>query len=52
MRLNVLRCWADMLGTKLGDVPLVEFMYLIFSRMPGESYCKQLVFVMYLCDIF
>ena len=20
------------------DVPLVEFMYLIFARMPGESY--------------
>ena len=22
------------------DVPLVEFMYLVFTRMPGESYCK------------
>ena len=22
------------------DVPLVEFMYLVFSRMPGESYCR------------
>ena len=20
------------------DVPLVEFMYLVFTRMPGESY--------------
>ena len=24
------------------DVPLVEFMYLIFTCMPGESYCRQL----------
>ena len=24
------------------DVPLVEFMYLVFIRMPGESYCKRL----------
>ena len=21
---------------------LVEFMYLVFTRMPGESYCRQL----------
>ena len=24
------------------DKPLVEFMYLVFTRMPGESYCWQL----------
>ena len=24
------------------DVPLVEFMYLVFARMPGESYRKRL----------
>ena len=24
------------------DVPLVEFMYLVFTCMPGESYCRQL----------
>ena len=23
------------------DVPLVEFMYLVFARMPGESYCRR-----------
>ena len=28
----------------LEDVPLVEFMHLVFARMPGESY-RQLVFV-------
>ena len=22
------------------DVPLVEFMYLVFAHMPGESYCR------------
>ena len=27
---------------KLGDVPLVEFMYLVFARMPGESYRRRL----------
>ena len=24
------------------DVPLVEFMYLVFTRMPDESYCMRL----------
>ena len=24
------------------DVPLVEFLYLVFTRMPGESYRRQL----------
>ena len=23
------------------DVPLVEFMYRIFTRKPGESYCRR-----------
>ena len=23
------------------DVPLVEFIYLVFARMPGESYCRR-----------
>ena len=22
------------------DVPLVEFMYFVFTRIPGESYCR------------
>ena len=25
-----------------GDVPLLEFMYLVFARMPGESYRRRL----------
>ena len=23
------------------DVPLVEFMYLVVTRMPGDSYCGR-----------
>ena len=23
------------------DVPLVEFMYLVFTRVPGESCCRR-----------
>ena len=37
------------------DVPLVEFMYLVFTRMPSESYRSwlDLVFVAVLvCDVF
>ena len=33
-------------------VRLVEFMYLVFARMLGESYCRQLSFFLFLCDIF
>ena len=34
-------------------VPLVEFMYLIFTCMPGESYRRQLKSLsLYLCDIY
>ena len=34
------------------NVPLVEFMYLVFTCIPGESYCRQLrssFFVLVLC---
>ena len=35
------------------DVPLVEFMYLVFARVPGESYRRQLrSLLLYLCDVF
>ena len=35
------------------DVPLVEFMYLAFTRMPGESYCRWLrSSLLCLCDVF
>ena len=35
------------------DVPLVEFMCLVFTRMPGESYCRRLRSLsLCLCGIF
>ena len=35
------------------DVPLVEFMYLVFRRMPGESYRRRLMsLLLYLCYVF
>ena len=35
------------------DVPLVEFMYLVFTRSPGESYRWRLrSLLLYLCYIF
>ena len=34
-------------------VPLVEFMYLVFTRMPGESYRRRLwSLLLCLCDVF
>ena len=35
------------------DVPLVEFMYLAFTRMPGDSYRRRFrSLLFYLCDVF
>ena len=35
------------------DVPVVELMYLVFTRMPGESYRRPLgSFLLCLCDVF
>ena len=35
------------------DVPLVEFMYLVFTGMPGESYRRRLTsLLLRLCDVF
>ena len=42
-------------GPWLEDVPLLEFMYLIFIHIPCESYCRQLwslSLLLYLCYIF
>ena len=34
-------------------VPLVEFMYLVFTRMPGESYRRRhRSLLLYLCYVF
>ena len=35
------------------DGPLVEFMYPVFTRMPGESYRRRFRFLLFcLCDVF
>ena len=35
------------------DVPLVEFMYLVFTRVPRESYSRRLRFLLlYVCYVF
>ena len=35
------------------DAPLVEFMYLAFTRMPSESYCRRLrSLLLYSCYVF
>ena len=34
------------------DVPLVQFMYFVFTRMPGESYCRRLRSWLCLRDVF
>ena len=37
---------------QLENAPLTEFMYLVFTRMPGESYRRQLrSLLLYLCYI-
>ena len=34
-------------------VPLVAFVYLVFTRMPGESYRRRLrSLLLSLCDVF
>ena len=34
------------------DLPMVEFMYLVFTRMQGESYRMRLRSLLCLCDVF
>ena len=42
----------SILGTSW-RLPLVEFMYLVFTRMPGESYCRWFKsLLLYLCYMF
>ena len=37
----------------LEDVPPVEIVYLVFSHMPSESYCKRLrTLLLCLCYVF
>ena len=41
-------------GTLFGGyIPQVDFVYLVFARMPGESYRRQLgSLLLCLCDVF
>ena len=36
------------------DVPVVEFMYLVFTRMPGDGYSRRLRSWLFVCvtDVF
>ena len=34
------------------DVPMVEFMYFVFTRMPGKGYRRRPRFLLCLCDVF
>ena len=45
-------CEQVLLVYTTDDVPLVEFMYLVFTCMPGESYCRWLRSLLYLCYAF
>ena len=52
--INSLVCWFRSININqlLTDVPLVEFMYLVFIRMPGESYHWHFwSLLLYLCTI-
>ena len=40
-------------GSVIEDIPLVEFMYLVFIRILRESYRRRLTsLLMCLCDVF
>ena len=44
---------ASVIMFGLEDVPLAEFMYLVFTRMPGEHYSRRLrSLLLYLCYVF
>ena len=43
---------AVLLENENGDVPLVEFMSLVFTPMPGESYHRWLRSLLFLCYVF
>ena len=44
---------TDNIKGKNEDVPMMEFMYVVFTHMPGESYCRQRgSLLLYLCYVF
>ena len=34
------------------DVPWMEFVYLVFTCMPGKCYCRKFRSLLFWCDIF
>ena len=52
--LLLLSCFVVMLFLLRMYVPLVEFMDLVFTRVPGESYRRRLgsLLLLCLCDVF
>ena len=51
--LKAILCFSADGGLISEDVPLVEFMYLVFTRMPGDNYQRQLEsLLLHLCYIF
>ena len=56
VRVSVCKDWACpivLLKKRPADVPLVEFIYHVFTRMPGESYRWRLrSLLLCLCDVF
>ena len=44
--------WGQVATLYVEDAPQVEFMYLVFTRMPGESCCRRLRSLLYLCYVF
>ena len=53
MHMQLYHLICDSITAQLEGVPLVEFMHLVFTRMSGESYHRQLrPLLLRLCDIF
>jgi len=42
----------DSSKTVLEDVSLVELMYFVFTHMPGESYCRWLRSLLFICVMY
>ena len=42
----------DVVWSQQEDVPIVEFMSLVFTPVPGESHCRWLGSLFYLCYAF
>jgi len=40
---NIFSSFSKNTTLNVMDVPLVEFMYLVYTCMPGESYCRSLL---------